>query len=166
MMRDMITDHIWAPLGGWEQMESDCIWCREPKARHTKHVAAPTARDKLLPIMFWGTAFAVPTADRPSAMLVGLFVGMFTGAMPNIQPKDCVRRDPRARRDLVAKLLASGKVIESYFGYAECRMCGAQLGSRDFGGWDHLWPEKAEHYVLEHDVWVPGLDRLIERSGN
>jgi hypothetical protein len=162
-----ITDHMWAPAGGWDAMESDCLWCKQPKASHTKHAPAPTARDRLMPIMFWGDAFAMPPADRGSALLVGLFVGLFTGGMPNIQPKDCVRPNiPRARRELAAKLLATGKVIESYFGEANCRMCGVVLGNKDLGGWGHLWPEKAEHYVLEHDVWVPGLDRLIERSGN
>jgi hypothetical protein len=166
-MSTSITDHLWAPAGGWEQQDSACIFCKEPKARHTRHLPAPTARDKLMPIMFWGNAFEVPEADRGSALLVGALFGLFTGRLPNIDPKNYVRVDiPRARRELAAGLLASGKVIESYFGDATCRICGAVLGNKDLGGWGHLWPEKADHYVLEHDVWVPGLDRLIERSGN
>jgi hypothetical protein len=51
-------------------------------------------------------------------------------------------------------------------GDANCRICGVVLGSKNIGGWGMVWPQKCEHYVLEHDVWVPGLDRLIERSGN
>ena len=166
----MITDHAWAPQDGWDAPvtpESSCIWCKEPKASHATALPPATARDKLLPIMFWGHAIEIPKPDRGGALLVGLLVGLFMGRLPDNQPKDFVRTGiPRARRELAAKLLASGKIIESYFGDANCRICGEVLGNKDLAGYGMLWPEKAEHYVLEHDVWVPGLDRLIERSGN
>jgi hypothetical protein len=54
-----------------------------------------------------------------------------------------------------------GDVLTSYLGWADCRICGAQLGTRDFFGHGFIWPEKAEHYVLEHDVWTPECAELL-----
>ncbi len=164
-----ITDHPWVPTGGWEVTDGPCLWCREPKTRHTRAVSPPTARDKLIPIMFWGSAFDPMSARRGGGieMIAEIIGTALTGRPAYPDPHKCVRADiPRKRREIAAHLLATGKVLDRCLGYADCRMCGVQLGCADLGGWGHLWPEKAEHYVLEHDVWVPGLDRLIERSGN
>lgn len=124
-------------------------------------------RDQLLPIMYWGDFTEAPKPDQGLAMLVGLFMTALTGRVPNPEPQKCVRPDiPTDRRELAARLLKNGTVVERYFGHANCRICGEQLGSADLGGFGMVWPEGCEHYVLRHGVWVPGLDRLIERSGN
>ena len=65
---------------------------------------------------------------------------------------------PRADREELARVLQRGDVGTAYMGWADCRICGRQLGTRDFFGYGFLWPEKAEHYVLEHDVWTPECD--------
>jgi hypothetical protein len=46
-------------------------------------------------------------------------------------------------------------------GWAECRLCGTNLGSMDLTRFGFVWPEKAEHYVVEHDVWTPECDELL-----
>ena len=49
-------------------------------------------------------------------------------------------------------------------GWAECRLCGAQLGSMDLTRFGYVWPEKAEHYVVEHDVWTPECSAILQRA--
>lgn len=115
-------------------------------------------------ILFWGSAWERDKRDGIE-LLVDLIVILGTGRRPDPQPQQCVRTTiPRERRVAAADVLAAGAVIERYFGHANCRICGVELGSADLGGHGFVWPEKAEHYVLEHDVWVPGLDRLLERA--
>jgi hypothetical protein len=91
---------------------------------------------------------------------------MFWAAVENPllpHPQDCVRADiPHDRRALAAKILGEGRRGAQYKGHAICRLCGIMLGSSDFGGYGFTWPEKAEHYVLAHAVWIPGLDQLID----
>lgn len=59
-------------------------------------------------------------------------------------------------------LLRAGRTHVPYKGWADCRICGKRLGSRDLRDGAFLWPEKAEHYVLGHAVWTPELDLLLE----
>lgn len=68
------------------------------------------------------------------------------------------------KRKLIADLLRDGKVINSYRGMAACRLCGELLGSQDKSGHGFIWPSRAEHYVLKHDLWIPEFDLMIERS--
>jgi hypothetical protein len=49
----------------------------------------------------------------------------------------------------------------SYMGWADCRMCGRRLGTRDFFGDGFVWPEMADHYVLDHKVWTPECDEML-----
>lgn len=68
----------------------------------------------------------------------------------------------------MARVLAGGEDLAAYtglssMGWATCRICGARLGTRDLVGYGLVWPERAEHYVLEHDVWTPGCILLLER---
>lgn len=71
---------------------------------------------------------------------------------------------PEEKRKLVAKLLQDGKIINSYRGMAACRLCGEMLGSQDKGDNDFIWPSRAEHYVLKHDVWIPAFDLMLARA--
>lgn len=104
-------------------------------------------------ILFW--------ADTPTigiGAVVGLIATIFIGSPPR-RPEDCINPYvPLRKRQQVAKLLAAGAPIEKYFGHAHCRICGVELGHCDLAGYGFIWPEKAEHYVLEHDVWTPELD--------
>lgn len=84
---------------------------------------------------------------------------------PSKRPQD-FQSTPRwkvtpARRAELVKLLMHGNVLMSYMGHADCRICGAELGFRDLGDFGLVWPEKAEHYVLEHGVWLPDCDKLL-----
>lgn len=63
---------------------------------------------------------------------------------------------------LVVAALRAGRVLDSYLGWADCRICGARLGTRDLTGYGLVWPEKCEHYVEAHGVWTEGLDRLLD----
>lgn len=54
----------------------------------------------------------------------------------------------------VLHYMASSRVWERYMGWAECRLCGAHLGSADMITPDGRWvfPEKWEHYIIAHGV--------------
>lgn len=85
---------------------------------------------------------------------------------PRHRPEDFIRTDiPQASRDRLAEILRSGRVIDSYFGHANCRLCNAELGCKDLGAGGFVWAEKAEHYVLEHGVWTPDCERLLSVFG-
>jgi hypothetical protein len=58
-------------------------------------------------------------------------------------------------------VLRAGEVLERYLGYADCRICGQTLGTKDLTAFDFVWPEGAEHYIMVHGVWVPGMDELL-----
>jgi hypothetical protein len=97
-------------------------------------------------------------------------LGVVPGGRRHGQPRDHVRRDvPRADREELARALqirsstnpTGGDVLMGYMGWADCRMCGARLGTRDLFGHGFVWPELAEHYVLVHDVWTPECAELL-----
>lgn len=49
----------------------------------------------------------------------------------------------------------------SYLGWANCRICGERLGTRDLFGNGFVWPEGANHYVLIHKVWTKECDEML-----
>lgn len=69
----------------------------------------------------------------------------FEGGVDNITPETVQK---------AVELLQSPENKIAYRGFAECRICGKRLGTCDYEGNGFVWPEKAEHYILEHGVWV------------
>ncbi len=110
-------------------------------------------------ILFW--------SEMDVTLLGGLFK-LF--GQPQRRPQDFARTDiPYDDRIIVAKALElrssmnpnGGEVLTSYYGTANCRICNLELGSRDLFGHGFVWPEKAEHYVMNHKVWTPDCDSLL-----
>jgi hypothetical protein len=125
------------------------------------HAPGPAQEKRLL---FW---------DEPNEGLLGVVTrifGVVTEARTRGQPRDHVRDDvPRIEREELARALqlrspqnpTGGNVLTSYLGWADCRICGARLGTRDFFGHGFVWPEKADHYVLVHKVWTGECTDLL-----
>ena len=120
----------------------------------------PTAGRKLL---FW---------DDQAGDLQPLLnlLGVVPGGRKYGQPKDHIRQDvPWSDQEELAHALQlrttmnpiGGDVMMGYMGCANCRICGEQLGSRDFFGHGFVWPEKADHYVLIHKVWTKECDEML-----
>jgi len=121
----------------------------------------PSAGRRLL---FWDEDIAgqlQPLLDILGVKLRGAVYG---------QPKDHIVPDvPWTDREELARALQlrstmnpiGGDVLMSYMGWADCRMCGQKLGTRDFFGYGFVWPELADHYVLVHKVWTPECDELL-----
>ena len=107
-----------------------------------RHLHQPTANDgKLIDIFFWGT-----TKDSKP------------------DPRDFVKENKEAvHRLALAGVLMNGETIASYRGIAMCRMpnCKVGLGSSDLAAFGYRFPQGCEHYVLMHNVWVPGCDELL-----
>ena len=125
------------------------------------HDLIPGAGKRLL---FWD--------DRIGGELQPLLdlLGVVPGGRKYGQPKDHIRTDvSRTDREALACALQirspenpeGGDVLMGYMGWADCRICGVQLGTQDLGRFGFVWPEGCEHYILAHDVWVPGLDFLL-----
>ena len=107
------------------------------------------------PLLFW---------DEQAGELQPLLdmLGVVPGGRRYGQPKDHVRHDvPRQAREELAGTLEQGNVLMTYRGSAACRICGARLGSQDLFAHGFVWPQKAEHYVLVHDVWTKECDALL-----
>lgn len=118
------------------------------------------------PLLFW---------DDQAGELQPLldFLGVVPGGRRYGQPREHVRKDvPRADREELARALqlrsaanpTGGDVSMGYMGWAECRICGEKLGTRDLFGNGFVWPEKADHYVLAHDVWTKECDEMLAMS--
>jgi len=71
-------------------------------------------------------------------------------------PEDLVDEtwDEDERGDVIYYLVR-GFHFRMYFGYANCRICGALLGDSDMTDGVYVWPERLEHYLKEHHVRLP-----------
>ena len=69
---------------------------------------------------------------------------------------------PADKKAQAIEVLGAGRQIAAYRGMAQCRICGEWLGSCDLTGHGFMWPEKAEHYIEAHNVWLPEIDALLE----
>jgi hypothetical protein len=99
----------------------------------------------------------VLSTPRPPRRRRILFWGFLTGE----RPRDFVRTNISAdRRHALATVLSQGQILESYLGWANCRICHSHLGSCDLGRFGFVWPQKAEHYIITHQVWTPDCDLL------
>lgn len=116
------------------------------------------------PILFWDDETRSPLQPLLDAL------GVFPKGRRYGQPKDHVRHDvPWTDREELSRALQlrsptgilGGDVLMSYMGWANCRMCGQQLGTRDFFGYGFVWPEMADHYIRNHKVWTPECDEML-----
>lgn len=93
---------------------------------------------------------------------------LYWGQSAGDRPQDHVRDDvPAVQRRSVAFILQNGRDAHpsvGTMGWASCRICGANLGSRDLTAFGFVWPEKAEHYIVAHDVWTPECTQLFQRA--
>ena len=116
-----------------------------------------------VPLLFW---------DERAGELQPLLdlLGVAPGGRRYGQPRDHVREDvSRADREELGRVLQlrsststiGGDVLMGYMGWADCRICGERLGTRDLFGYGFVWPEKAEHYVLVHGVWTKECDDML-----
>jgi hypothetical protein len=104
-----------------------------------EHPGYPTPLH-LRPMLYWGR----DVGQRPQD-----FVGAYA---------------PAWARKAIAFVLENG--VDAHpnmqaMGWADCRLCGAHLGSRDMTRFGYVWPEKAEHYLVTHDVWTPECDEFL-----
>lgn len=81
----------------------------------------------------------------------------------SFNPKNMMGQDvPIEKRQRAIRKFQKGRVVSRYKGFASCRICGKRLGSADLALGRFIWPEEAEHYIEEHNVWFPLLDRFVE----
>ncbi len=116
------------------------------------------------PLLFWDDK-----VDGGLGQILDV-LGVVPGGRKYGQPKDHVRDNvPRTDREELARALqiqsptnpGGGDVLMSYMGWADCRICGERLGTRDLFGHGFVWPEKAEHYVLVHGVWTKECGEML-----
>lgn len=102
-------------------------------------------------------------------------LGVVPGGQKYGQPRDHIRRDvPRTDREELARALQlrsrtnpmGADVLMGYMGWADCRICGKQLGTRDVFGHGFVWPEMSDHYVLVHNVWTDECTDMLAAIRN
>jgi hypothetical protein len=72
------------------------------------------------------------------------------------RPQDYVDTSWSAGRDFIISYLRSGKIIDSYLGWSDCRMCDLENnGASDLSDGTYLWPEGYAHYLEIHAVKPP-----------
>jgi hypothetical protein len=90
---------------------------------------------------------------------------MYWGANPGERPHDFVSPQvPAWQRDAIIFVLKNGVDAHPGIqakGWADCRICEASLGSMDLTRFGFMWPEMAEHYLVEHGVWTPECSELL-----
>lgn len=132
---------------------------------HNDRSAAQLGGEKIL---FWRDDSVDKFADSLSKAMPGF--GAWLIQKRGDDPKDFVRHDiPYEDRQAVARALevrstmnpGGGHYGIAYMGWADCRICRERLGTHDMFGNGFIWPERAEHYLVNHNVWTPGCDRLL-----
>ena len=79
----------------------------------------------------------------------------------NYKPQDFIN-NPHPNAYKIVKFLKSFDIRKCYKGSAYCRICGDRLGSSCFIKNGLQWPSKAEHYITEHNLWIPEFDEIIK----
>lgn len=82
-------------------------------------------------------------------------------------PRDFVDEDwDPAERARVSGYFAQGKVVASYRGFSDCRICGKNNGSTELSDGVFVWPSGFAHYIKEHSVRPPQaiVDRALSGS--
>jgi hypothetical protein len=83
----------------------------------------------------------------------------------NHKPQDFVNTNVRELdRNRIIDIMKRAVSTRRYKGFARCRICGDRLGASDMKWGKYVWPQKAEHYVEKHDVWVPEFNDIIEAA--
>ncbi len=70
---------------------------------------------------------------------------------------------PPADRTALIDALRGGRKVAYFMGWARCRICAKPLGTADMLVCEMVYPERADHYLSEHDVWTPECDELLRR---
>lgn len=93
---------------------------------------------------------------------------MYWGDQVGERPQDFIYRGvPAWQRDALVFILQNGVDAHPGIqakGWANCRICGNQLGSMDLTRFGFVWPEKADHYVRAHRIWTPECTELLTQA--
>ena len=62
--------------------------------------------------------------------------------------------------------LKKGRCVNQYLGFSGCRICGKRNGNSEFTDGRFLYPEGLIHYITEHNVRIPELEKYINRTAS
>jgi len=88
---------------------------------------------------------------------MNIYVGYWSD---NHKPQSFINKPNVLAAKIVAYLM-KGKPINDTKGWAECRICGVELGTCCRTSDGYVWPDKLEHYVNEHQLWLPEFDFML-----
>lgn len=88
--------------------------------------------------------------------MVGYWDAPWCARLKLPRPEGLIRVGWRlSERDKIAEYLHRGVPINSFGGFATCRLCDEVLGTKDLTDGEWVWPERLEHYITDHDVALP-----------
>lgn len=81
-----------------------------------------------------------------------------------IYPQEVVSEKKLPDMLKLADYVAKGNSAIAWKGYSACRICDKILGTRCLTDGAYIWPEKLEHYIVEHDIFLP--QEFIDHAKN
>jgi hypothetical protein len=101
---------------------------------------------------------------KKKLIAIGYWNSKFYGEDKFIWPQELVRDSIGSDMQKLAGYIANGKSAIAWAGYAGCRICDETLGTQCLTDGFYIWPEKLEHYILEHKIFLP--DEFINHAKN
>lgn len=65
------------------------------------------------------------------------------------------------KKKKIVAYLKKGRFVNQYLGFSECRICGKRNGNSEFTDGRFLYPEGLLHYIIEHNIRIPELEKYI-----
>lgn len=81
-----------------------------------------------------------------------------------IWPQELVKDSVNDDMLKLSSYLSKGKSAIAWKGYSSCRICKKLLGTCCLTDGVYIWPEKLEHYILEHKIYLP--DDFVNHAKN
>ncbi|MFI5297271.1 MAG: hypothetical protein ACHREM_04170 [Polyangiales bacterium] len=108
---------------------------------------------------FWTETLTPKELGSVPSVIVAYALELFVGAcvadgLPD--PKTMVDTTwSSAERAAVVAYLRAAPIVENYFGWSDCRICGCRNGSSERSDGVYLWPDGFAHYLEAHHVKPP-----------
>ena len=100
----------------------------------------------------------------PKLIAVGYWNSKFFQEDRFIYPHEIVSESKLPDMLKLADYVAKGNSAIAWKGYSACRICDKILGTRCLTDGAYIWPEKLEHYIVEHDIFLP--QEFIDHAKN
>ncbi|MEK6833229.1 MAG: hypothetical protein AABY32_04225 [Nanoarchaeota archaeon] len=86
---------------------------------------------------------------------VGYWNGYYEKNNKYIWPQEIISKNKIENKDKIVQYLSKGSDAICWRGFAGCRICDTLLGTRCLSDGTWIWPQRLEHYIIEHNIVLP-----------